>query len=538
MQSVSSVVQTKSVVAPPLVVGAGMAGLSAALHLAERGLPPLVLEADPHYPGGRVAGGDIVELTHAGRTWHFRDEHGVHGIWSGYHNLQAMLTRHNTRPMFVPAQEESWIYKHRGRIYGAAVGSAIRHSWVPAPLHFLALFVRPRFLSILGLRDWLSLPRVWAGLLFAVGIDPLREGQPLAGLTLGDFVKSWPPAMRAMFAGLSRNFLSAHPEETPLSGFVGFLRFYMVLRRDAWAYSYMPADGGSSLIEPLVAKLCEVGGALKLGHTVTHLEQKPDGWCVHWRRENGQTGATHTPHLILATDAPNTEKILDASHPSTFLPRAEETGEGPTVLRPSSFVYYYPRAMPTAIMRLWYGCLPGAGAEAGVFSGEFVLDNYFWLHRLQDAYAAWHKATGGSAVEVHLYGPPEMLEQPDAVLLAHAATDVHSAFPKLRGHLIHQTLRRNDATHTVFGVGPGERHLGIHTPWPNLFCCGDWVRYPSPALFLERACVTGIEAANAVLATHDLPPWPLLQGPPPEALAGFIQRLMLRGRRARRRKRI
>ena len=191
--------------------------------------------------------------------------------------------------------------------------------------------------------------------------------------------------------------------------------------------------------------------------------------------------------------------------------------------------------MPTAIIHLWYDRAPDAKAEAGVLSGEFIIDNYFWLHRIQDAYVEWHKATGGSAVQVHIYGPPEALEQPDAVLLAQAAADVHSAFPKLRGHLIHQTMRRNDATHTIFSVGPPERHLGIKTPWPDLYCCGDWVRHPAPALFLERACITGIEAANAVLASQRLPVWPLLQGPPPEALASFVQRLMLRGRRARRR---
>ncbi len=535
MQSVSSV---SSVVQTPLIIGAGMAGLTAALHLAERGLPPLLLEANPHYPGGRVAGGDVTELEHAGQVWRFRDEHGVHGIWSAYHNLQAMLTRHNIRPMFVPAQEESWLYKRGGRVRRATVGSAIRHSWVPAPLHFLALFVRPRFLSILGLRDWLSLPRVWTSLLFAVSIDPLREGQPLADLTLDDFVRGWPPALRAMFAGLSRNFMSAHPTETPLSGFVGFLRFYMLLRRDSWAYSYMPSDGGTSLIDPIVTRLCELGGQVQLGHTVTRLEQTPDGWRVHWQRENGQTGSTHAPQLIIATDAPNAAKLFPPMQEINYpIPNHLHCAQAQVTQYPiPNTQYHYPQAMPTAIIRLWYDRLPNAAAEAGVFSGEFVLDNYFWLHRIQDSYAQWHKATGGSAVETHIYGPAELLEQPDAVLLARAAADVNSAYPRLRGHLLHQTIRRNDATHTVFSVGPAERHLGIHTPWSRLYCCGDWVHYPSPALFLERACITGIEAANAALASRNLPPWPLLDGPPPEALAGLIQRLMLRGRRARRRR--
>src|SRR5512142_635565 len=101
-----------------IVVGAGIAGLSAALHLAERGLKPLVLEADPAFVGGRLAGGETLELG----GWSFRLEHGVHGIWSQYRNLQAMLARHNLRPLFVPAQEELWIYRDQVGVRSASVG--------------------------------------------------------------------------------------------------------------------------------------------------------------------------------------------------------------------------------------------------------------------------------------------------------------------------------------------------------------------------------------------------------------------------------
>jgi isorenieratene synthase len=228
--------------------------------------------------------------------------------------------------------------------------------------------------------------------------------------------------------------------------------------------------------------------------------------------------------VILATDAPNTAAILDAS---------------PDMAGAVSDLYW-PRGMETAVARIWFDRVPEPGPEAGIFSGDFVLDNFFWLHRLQDQYAEWHKATGGSAVEVHIYGPPELLEEPDAVLLARAIADVQSAFPELRGHLAYQVIRRNDPTHTLFGIGSAERHLGVKTPWPGLFCCGDWVRHSSPAFFLERACVTGIEAANGVLRSCGLEAWPLLDYAPPEPLAAFIERVMggirrtLRGRKRRR----
>ena len=507
-----------------VIVGAGIAGLSAALHLAERGLSPLVLEADPAYCGGRVAGGDVIELD----GWRFRDEHAVHGIWSPYRNLQAILTRHAIRPMFVPAQEESWIYRRGDRIKEAPVGSVIRHSWFDPPFHYLALFLSPRFLSMLGLRDWISLPLVWYGLLLAVTVDPLREGLSMEGMWLSDLVKHWSPALRAFFIGLARNGLSAHPEEIPLSGFIAFLRFYTLLRRDAWAFSYMPSDGGTSLAEPLVGKVCELGGEVQVATRVTRLERAAEGWRVFWEgsrphrgAEAAASGSLLARRVILATDAPGTAAILGAS---------------PDIADAAADLYW-PRGMATATVRIWFDGVPRPGPEAGIFSGDFILDNYFWLHRLQDQYAAWHRATGGSGIEVHIYGPPELLEEPDAVLLARAIADVQSAFPELRGHLVHQMLRRNDPTHTLFGLGPVERHLGVETPWPNLFCCGDWVRHPSPAFFLERACVTGIEAANGVLKMCGLETWPLLDYAPSEPLAGFIERVMGRIRRSLRKRR-
>jgi len=108
----------------------GIAGLSAALHLAERGLKPLVLEADTRFVGGRLAGGEVgggewLEVQAGTR----RARHLVAvpepagQCWPGI----------NLRPVFVPAQEERWYYRDAGGVRSTSVGSAIRHSFIPAP---------------------------------------------------------------------------------------------------------------------------------------------------------------------------------------------------------------------------------------------------------------------------------------------------------------------------------------------------------------------------------------------------------------------
>lgn len=506
-----------------LVVGAGLAGLTAALHLAERGVPVRVLEADALYAGGRLWGGapavagevEAVTIQLRGHTQVFFPEHGIHGLWNNYQNLRATLERFQVAPEIVPAREQAWVHGEGERVQWAEVGRVISHATLPPPLHYLELFGDGRFLAMLGLRDWLALPWVWRSLLLAIALDPFERLIPLEGQALEAFFQGWSPRLRAMFVGLARSGLASVDEKITLSAFLAALRFYSVLRRDSLRFVYFARDAGAELITPLVERLQALGGEVLLGHTAEALTaySAPARWAVRVTTPRGPR-TFPADHVILAADAPAVERLLRASEAT----RAVAGG-----LR-------WPEGLPNGTVRIWFDRPPRDGPEGGIFTGDFSVDNFFWLERFQSEYTAWARATGGSAIEMHLYRSEAFFAQPDAVILAQALTDLYRVYPELRGHVIHQLLQRNPAVHTRLTVDRAERWLGVATPWPNLWTCGDWVRGPWPALFIERAAVSGVEAANGVLGAAGLPLFPLADYDPPEWLAGRIQRWMLGGR--------
>ncbi len=491
-----------------IIIGGGVAGLTVALHLAERGLKPIILEANER-AGGRLSGKDDILI----KGHRFSNEHGVHGIWSSYVNFKHMLKRHEILPQLIPANEEQWIYRANNLVRRAPIGSIIRHSKLPAPLHYIQLFLLPQFWLMLDPRDWIGLFSVWSTLLMAIGIDPFVEDQPLEGLTFGASLKRWGPAMRALFFGLTRNGLSTDPDKVPLAGFLAFLRFYTVMRRDAWAFEYLP-NGSGEVIDKLSARIKDLGGEISYKSRVMRMQRDGD-WVAHIESDHVQD-SIKAPYVILASDSPAAESIIKNSFQADGL--------------------FFPHGLGHAVIRLWFDESPRKTPESGIFSGDFIMHNFFWLHKIYEPYRKWHDEAGGSCIEVHVYGPDKVLAQSDAVLITNVLTDFYRAFPELKGHLIKPHIQRNAATHTLPALGSRGTHLGVDTPWENFFCAGDWVWLQNPSFFLERACVTGLEAANRVLSLSGKETFDVQSYPPPEPLAAWIESLIMKGRKKKKRK--
>jgi len=510
------------------------------VHLAERGVPVRVLEADALYPGGRLWGGkphlpalsladkqrqpergsEIASetVTLNGLTHIFYPEHGIHGLWNNYVNLRVMLERFRIAPEMMLAQEQEWIHAEAERVWRAEVGSAIHGSLLPPPLHYLNLFARPGFLGLLGARDWLALLAVWQSLLLATALDPFARNIVLPDQTLEDFLGGWSPRLRALFVGLARSGLASPAEKISLTGFIACLRFYTLLRRDALRFAYFLTDCGTALIAPLVEALTTRDSELLLGVTAEQLDHVEGQWRVRGHTRHGPR-TFRADQVILAVDAPAAQRLLCAS-PFT---------------RPVAENLRWPEGVHNGVARLWFSAQPSPGPEGGIFTGDFCMDNFFWLHRLQPEYAQWAKATGGSALEMHLYRSSEFFTRPPAVILAQVILDVYRAFPELKGRVIHTSFQLNAATQTNPRIERAEAWLGTRSPWPNLWICGDWVRGEWPALNIERACVSGLAAANGVLETLGLAPFPVEPYPEPEWLAGKLQQWMWGGRETLRR---
>ncbi len=540
---------TSSDAFPVAIIGGGLAGLTAAVHLAGRGIPALVLEADSQRAGGRLQGGAPESFEHAGREWSFASEHGMHAVWGNYDNLRAVLARF--APVeFRRSEGEDWLYRRGREVRRAEAGSAIRQTWLPAPLHYSQLLLLPRFWAGISFLDIGAAPGFWVSQLLSLGVDPLLEEIRWDGLMLEDYLLGWSPNLRATFIGLGRNLLAQPAGTISLTALIAAVRFYTLLRRDSWTVDYLPDNAQRCIVDPLVARIEQGGGRVLLGARAVKLERASPPAPLHpWRGESASPPVSPSPlvergsrvvldggealwrvqiddarrgkrsvtagRIILALDPPAAEKLLTSS---------PDTAQAAGAMR-------FPNGLPCASIRLWFDRPPErAGMPGGMLTGDFGLDNFFWLERLRPDLAEWRAATGGSCLEMHLYATPDEFKQSDQDLLALAASEAHRAWPELKGRLVHGAVRRNEASQPEFVIPRRADSLYVETPWEGISACGDWIGYPTPALNMERSVITALAAANVVIATHGGEVYPIIPARRPEALAALMA-LAMRGLR-------
>jgi isorenieratene synthase len=502
-----------------VVVGGGIAGITAALHLAERGVEVTLLERNGRSMGGRVASYPPIEVTHLGRRWRLPMEHGVHGWWRQYRNFLALIDRLGLSDRMIDAYDQTLVFRDPRATYRTNVGRETQITPVWEPFHHVQLLARKNIRRLIRPSDLPRFPTLGVKLLETVMFDPDLSAHRARydRLSVIDYTDGVPFFYQAFLKSLSRSGFFSDPQYVSLWAFIVALRHYVFLRREDQRFAFVRGPVVPNLLDPMLARIRAAQGRTLGGVRVERVARGQDGrWRLEWVRGDGprcrergftgRMGVVSADHLVLAVDVAAGRELQESSPDLAPILGDLSVFEG----------------RPAVNVRCFWDRAPDhTWGESGVFAGATTADNYFWLHRFQDPFAAWHRATGGAVSECHVYAPDSKHALPDEDLVRLCREDMENAFPDMAGHCIHSVIVRNRATHINFPVGCGASFPKVRTVAPDLFLCGDWIDGGEAVLYMERACQTGIAAANGVLESLGLLPWPVLGSvaPPPHIRA-------------------
>ncbi|MEU7790451.1 FAD-dependent oxidoreductase [Amycolatopsis sp. NPDC049159] len=462
------------------VVGGGIAGLTAATGLAERGVEVTLFEREAHL-GGRV-GGWADRLTDGTPVTMSR---GFHAFFRQYYNLRALLAR--TDPgleRLTPVPDYPLIDPH---------GRTDTFAGLPRtpPVNALAFALRsPTFRT----RDLLRLDGRRALPLATVSVP--RVYHQLDHLDAASFLAAinFPAAARHLaFEVFSRSFF-ADPGELSAAELATMFHLYFLGSAEGLLFDVPAEPFPQALWDPLAGHLADRRADLRCGTEVASIERDGDGFRI---------GEERFDAVVLACDVPGLRRIVAAS-PGLGTPSWRAAVED---LR---------TAPPFVVRRLWLDRPVDAGRPAFLGTGGLPpLDNISVLDRYEGEARRWARRTGGSVVELHAYAS-------DRDDVSRALDErLHRLYPETAAARVlgEITLVRQDCP--LFPVGGFARRPPVRTPEPGLVLAGDAIRVDLPVALMERAATTGWAAANELLGGWGLAGHPLRTVPNRGRLPGL-----------------
>ena len=453
---------------PVAVVGGGIAGLTAAATLAERGFAVTLFEAND-YLGGKI--GAWREKLPGGRE--VVVEHGFHAFFRHYYNLTRFLERVGAAKHLVPI-DEYLIVARDGSRYGFRGISSVPF------LNLLSMALH----GIYRIRD-VALGPAGREMEAFFRYDPERTFADLDGISFADFSQraQLPPSLRLVFSTFARAFF-ADADRLSMAELVKSFHSYYLCHDHGLLYDYPDGDYQETLIGPITRHLERHGVRIETGRPVELLERSGSGFEVAGERFDD---------VVLATHVRAAREILERS---TFVAREDPTLAGRLAHLRAGQRY--------AMLRLWLD--RDLEQEIPVFcTTEKIraLDSVSVYHRISRQSASWVEEHGGGIFELHSYALPDDIGGDHEVRQA-LLDELHAYFPELAGATIHHELLQVRDDFTAFHVGMAADRPGTETAIPGLTLAGDWVRLPCPAMLMEAACTSGLLCANAILRRQGL----------------------------------
>ncbi len=469
-----------------VVAGGGLAGVAAAVVLAERGARVTLFERDPVL-GGRLGGWPDRLATGE----EFRMERGFHAFFRQYHNLRALLRRvdpglHTLQPVGDYA------------LYGPD-GEAESFTGLPHRPPFNAIALMWRSPSV-GLGDLRSMDGPEAREMMR--FDPVHTYERLDGQSAAEYLDRlrMPPAARRMlFEVFARSFFDPEDEMSAAELIMRF-HLYFMGSAEGLLFDVVTEPFPDAIWAPMARHLEALGVDLRLDAEVESVAPPGAGANGRWRVDAGAGAPVEADAVVLALPVAGLQQVVDAS------PDVGDAAwrESVAALRP---------ARPFAVWRLWLdrpvdACRPVFAGTAGLG----LLDNVSLLHRYEGESRRWSLRTGGSVVELHAYALRPGPASDEAGVKADLRAALGRLYPETAtaSVLEDRYLVRADAP--AFPPGSHAGRPTVDTPVPGLALAGDLVRLDFPSALMERAVASGMLAANSVLRRWGVAPEPVWTG--------------------------
>jgi isorenieratene synthase len=471
------------------VIGGGLAGLSAASMLAERGFKVTLLERNP-YIGGKVAGWR--ETLDDG--FDASVEHGFHAFFRHYYNLDDWLDHIGVRRSMRPVGDYTILTEDLRRLSFADQREA--------PILNLVNLAR-RGLYAMGPVAMGPAGREMEAFLRYDAEETFRDFDDLPFSTFAARAEL-PRDLRTVFNAFSRAFFS-DDDRLSTAELIKSFHFYYLSHDHGLGYDFVDGDYANGLVAPIVAHLERHGVAVHTSTAVESLERdrEHDRWTV-----NGETFDS----VVLATDVGAAGAIL----------RRSDTVRADAPDLVSRFDHVRP-GQRYAVLRVWVDRPSPKDLPVFVSTERLgAIDAAAFIDRIDPEAAAWAEEHGGSVVELHCYSVHDSM--PDDAVRGSLVEGLRHFFPEYADATVlheHMQLRRD---FTAFHVGMGAHRPGVETELPGLVLAGDWVKLPCPAMLMEAAHTSGRMAANALARAAGVQEAPVYTVP----LEGLLTKLPAR----------
>jgi isorenieratene synthase len=479
------------VAAEATIVGAGIAGMSAAVVLAERGVAVTVLEAAEHL-GGRL--GAWPERLPDGSEQFV--EHGFHAFFRHYYTWRSILRRVDPQLSFLAPVPSYPVI--------SATYPAEDLSGLPAapPLNLLALALRSK--SLTGRELTRANPDAGRALL---AYDRATTTAQLDDIDAAAFLNSLGMSERTrsmLFEAFARSFF-CNQGELSAAELVAMFHYYFLGNPEGIGFDVTDSDYAAVIWNPLREYLIRRGAVVRTGARVTGVSPDGQGWRI-----GTDTGDISSRHLVVALD-PGALRTLLADSPAA-------AAAAPMLARHCESLTVAP---PFAVSRLWLDrdVAPDRAAFSAV-TGQPNLDSIAVYSRLEQPSARWAGMTGGSVIELHSYSCG--LDTADAAARA-MRDELAALWPETADAAVVHRHDRLEATAPAFPPGSAGTRPGVRTDARGLRLAGDYVELPYLSGLMERSAMSGVLAANDVLAELGAAAEPVLGVPQRGLLAGVPQ---------------